>query len=138
MAVSFLIEGIPDVLATFSGIERRLNDNEGILGAVRTQYQKRADTRYDQINQTPFAPASLARGRIPGEFAELTGLLRQQTINDFEIQGFTIMLGPTVPYAAIQDSILRRKGPFAPDGLVPYTPADLDQDAEAVLNYIVP
>jgi len=137
--MAVVIEGIQEVALSFAEIESRLNDTEGMMGVIRAGYQKRADPRYDQINQTPFAPASLAMGRIPGEFAELTGFLRQQTINDFEIQGFTILLGPTVPYAEFQDGILRRKGPFSPDaGLIPYTPADLDQDAEALANWILP
>jgi hypothetical protein len=137
--MSVVIEGLDELKRSFSEIQSRLNDREGMLGVIRKGYQKRADPRYDQINQTPFAPASLAMGRIPGEFAELTGFLRQQTVNDFEIQGFTILLGPTVPYAEKQDAILRRKGPFAPDaGLIPYTPSDLDQDTEALADWILP
>lgn len=125
-------------LSALDGIRQKLQVPVEALDRIRENYRKRADPRFNQINDTPFAPASLARGRIPGEFSEKTGLLRQQTVNDFEQQGFTYIFGPTVAYAQYQDAILRRKGPFAPDaGLIPYTPDDLTQDAETVASWLI-
>jgi len=120
-------------------LERAENKTK-LLTYVRKYSGDLAQRLYqEKIKQTPFAPSSLKRGRIPGTFDFVTGRLFR-SIFESRITGSQLQYGSDVPYAIYQDVILKEKGPITDgvrQGLIAFSQEDEENMAQVALDYVM-
>lgn len=136
--MTFSVKLSKDTISSLlSNTLNRSQDPRRILDRINQAYIAKQTLAYRRIEQTPFTESSLRRGRTPGSFANLTGRLKSETIFNTKIRGNSITFGPDVEYGEYIDTILRKKGPFAPQGLIPLSPEDLEDYSEISIDFIL-
>lgn len=121
-------------------LERAKYNKTKLLNHIRATVGDPAQKLYQKrIMQTPFAPSSLKKGRIPGTFDYVSGNLFK-SILESRVQGSQLKYGSEVYYAIFQDKILKEKGPITDGqrmGLIAFSKADEAAMLRAAADFIV-